>query len=263
MSEIGKSVRMERIFNRNTGKTIIIPMDHGVGAGPIKGIIDLPTTVNKVAEGGANAVLGHMGLPRYGHRGYGRDIGLIIHLSASTSLGPDPNHKVLVTTVEEAIKIGADAVSVHINVGADDEAQMLKDLGFVARECDDWGMPLIAMMYPRGPKVTSEHDVKFVKHAARIGAELGADIVKTNYTGTIETFREVVEGCPVPIVIAGGPQMDTETQLLQMVYDSLQAGGSGVAIGRNVFQSEDPVKLVSNISKIVHDGMTVEEVLGE
>lgn len=263
MSEIGKSVRMERIFNRNTGKTIIIPMDHGVGAGPIKGIIDLPTTVNKVAEGGANAVLGHMGLPRYGHRGYGRDIGLIIHLSASTSLGPDPNHKVLVTTVEEAIKIGADAVSVHINVGADDEAQMLKDLGFVARECDDWGMPLIAMMYPRGPKVMSEHDVKFVKHAARIGAELGADIVKTNYTGTIETFREVVEGCPVPVVIAGGPQMDTETQLLQMVYDSLQAGGSGVAIGRNVFQSEDPVKLVSNISKIVHDGMTVEEVLGE
>lgn len=263
MSEIGKSVRMERIFNRNTGKTIIIPMDHGVGAGPIKGIIDLPTTVNKVAEGGANAVLGHMGLPRYGHRGYGRDIGLIIHLSASTSLGPDPNHKVLVTTVEEAIKIGADAVSVHINVGADDEAQMLKDLGFVAKQCDEWGMPLIAMMYPRGPKVTSEHDVKFVKHAARIGAELGADIVKTNYTGSIETFREVVEGCPVPVVIAGGPQMDTEKQLLQMVYDSLQAGGSGVAIGRNVFQSEDPVKLVSNISKIVHDGMTVEEVLRE
>ncbi|MFA0823067.1 MAG: 2-amino-3,7-dideoxy-D-threo-hept-6-ulosonate synthase [Methanomethylovorans sp.] len=263
MSEIGKSVRMERIFNRNTGKTIIIPMDHGVGAGPIKGIIDLPTTVNKVAEGGANAVLGHMGLPRYGHRGYGRDIGLIIHLSASTSLGPDPNHKVLVTTVEEAIKIGADAVSVHINVGADDEAQMLKDLGYVAKVCDEWGIPLIAMMYPRGPKVTSEHDVKFVKHAARIGAELGADIVKTNYTGSIETFREVVEGCPVPVVIAGGPQMDTEKQLLQMVYDSLQAGGSGVAIGRNVFQSEDPVKLVSNISKIVHDGMTVEEVLGE
>ncbi len=263
MSEIGKSVRMERIFNRNTGKTIIIPMDHGVGAGPIKGIIDLPTTVNKVAEGGANAVLGHMGLPRYGHRGYGRDIGLIIHLSASTSLGPDPNHKVLVTTVEEAIKIGADAVSVHINVGADDEAHMLKDLGCVAKACDEWGMPLIAMMYPRGPKVTSEHDVKFVKHAARIGAELGADIVKTNYTGNIDTFREVVEGCPVPVVIAGGPQMDTEGQLLQMVYDSLQAGGSGVAIGRNVFQSEDPVKLVSNISKIVHEGMTVEEVLGK
>jgi fructose-bisphosphate aldolase/2-amino-3,7-dideoxy-D-threo-hept-6-ulosonate synthase len=124
-------------------------------------------------------------------------------------------------------------------------------------------MPLLAMLYPRGPKVTSEHDVEYVKHAARIGAELGADIVKTNYTGDIDTFKEVVSGCPVPIVVAGGPRMDTEQQLLEMVYDSLQAGGKGVAIGRNVFQSDDPTKLVSHISKIVHGGMTPEEVLKE
>jgi fructose-bisphosphate aldolase/2-amino-3,7-dideoxy-D-threo-hept-6-ulosonate synthase len=261
MSEIGKSVRLERILDRNTRRTIIIPMDHGVGAGPIKGIIDMPETVNRVAEGGANAVLGHMGLPKHGHRGYGRDVGLIIHLSASTSLGPDPNHKVLVTTIEEAIKVGADAVSVHINVGAEDEAEMLQDLGRVARQCDEWGMPLLAMMYPRGTKVTSEHDVEYVKHAARIGAELGADIVKTNYTGDIDSFKEVVKGCPVPVVIAGGPRMDTEKELLEMVYDSIQAGGKGVAIGRNVFQSNDPTLLVSNISKIVHKGYTVDEIL--
>lgn len=261
MSEIGKSVRMERIFDRNTGNTIIIPMDHGVGAGPIKGLIDLPSAVNKVAEGGANAVLGHMGLPKYGHRGYGRDVGLIIHLSASTALGPDPNHKILVTTVEEAIKVGADAVSVHINVGAEDEAEMLQGLGFVAKKCDEWGMPLLAMMYPRGARVLSEHDVEYVKHAARVGAELGADIVKTNYTGDIDTFREVVKGCPVPVVIAGGPQMDTERELLQMVYDSLEAGGKGVAMGRNVFQSDDPTALVAKISKIAHQGMTVDEAL--
>ena len=261
MSEIGKSVRLERILDRNTRRTIIIPMDHGVGAGPIKGIIDMPETVNRVAEGGANAVLGHMGLPKHGHRGYGRDVGLIIHLSASTSLGPDPNHKVLVTTIEEAIKVGADAVSVHINVGAEDEAEMLQDLGKVARQCDEWGMPLLAMMYPRGTKVTSEHDVEYVKHAARIGAELGADIVKTNYTGDIDSFKEVVKGCPVPVVIAGGPRMDTEKELLEMVYDSIQAGGKGVAIGRNVFQSNDPTLLVSNISKIVHKGYTVDEIL--
>jgi fructose-bisphosphate aldolase/2-amino-3,7-dideoxy-D-threo-hept-6-ulosonate synthase len=261
MSEIGKSVRLERILDRNTRRTIIIPMDHGVGAGPIKGIIDMPETVNRVAEGGANAVLGHMGLPKHGHRGYGRDVGLIIHLSASTSLGPDPNHKVLVTTIEEAIKVGADAVSVHINVGAEDEAEMLQDLGQVARQCDEWGMPLLAMMYPRGTKVTSEHDVEYVKHAARIGAELGADIVKTNYTGDIDSFKEVVKGCPVPVVIAGGPRMDTDKELLEMVYDSIQAGGKGVAIGRNVFQSNDPTLLVSNISKIVHKGYTVDEIL--
>ena len=258
----GKSVRMERIFDRETLRTIIIPMDHGVGAGPIKGLTDLSKMVNKVAEGGANAVLGHMGLPKYGHRGYGRDMGLIIHLSASTSLGPDPNHKVLVTSVEEAIKVGADAVSVHINVGADDEAEMLQGLGMVASKCDEWGMPLVAMMYPRGPKVDSEHDVEYVKHAARAGAELGADIVKTNYTGDPDSFREVVDGCPIPIVVAGGPRMETESDLLQMVYESINSGGRGVAIGRNVFQADDPVALVGKISKVVHNGYTVEEVYG-
>jgi fructose-bisphosphate aldolase/2-amino-3,7-dideoxy-D-threo-hept-6-ulosonate synthase len=261
MSEIGKSVRIERIFDRNTQNAIIIPMDHGVGAGPLRGLTDMPTTVNKVAEGGANAVLGHMGLPKYGHRGYGKDVGLIIHLSGSTSLGPDPNHKVLVTTIEEAIKVGADAVSVHINIGADDEAKMLQDLGRIGKGCDEWGIPLLAMMYPRGPRVASEHDAEYVKHAARVGAELGADIVKTNYTGDIDSFKEVVDGCPVPVVIAGGPQMETEEDLLQMIHDSLEAGGRGVAIGRNVFQSEDPVVTVSKISRIVHGGETVEEVL--
>lgn len=259
---IGKLVRMERIFDRETLRTIIIPMDHGVGAGPIKGLTDLSKMVNKVAQGGANAVLGHMGLPKYGHRGYGRDVGLIIHLSASTSLGPDPNHKVLVTSVEEAIKFGADAVSVHVNIGADDEAEMLQGLGITASKCDEWGMPLVAMMYPRGPKVDSEHDVEYVKHAARVGAELGADIVKTNYTGDPDSFREVVDGCPVPIVVAGGPRMETERDLLQMVYDSIRSGGRGVAIGRNVFQADDPVALVGKISKVVHNGYTVDEVYG-
>jgi len=261
MSEIGKSVRMERIFDRNTGNAIIIPMDHGVGAGPIKGLIDMPATVNKVAEGGANAVLGHMGLAKHGHRGYGRDVGLIIHLSGSRSLGPDPNHKVLVTTMEEAIKVGADAVSVHINVGAEDEAEMLKDLGFVAKKCDEWGMPLLAMMYPRGAKVPSEHDVEYVKHAARIGAELGADIVKTSYTGDPDSFKEVIDGCPVPVVIAGGPQMDTEKDILQMVTDALSVGCKGVAMGRNVFQADDPTRLVNLLSKVIHGGMSADEAL--
>lgn len=261
MSTIGKSVRMERIFNRNTGNAIIIPMDHGVGAGPIKGLTNLQDAVNKVAEGGANAVLGHMGLAKHGHRGYGHDVGLIIHLSASTSLALDPNHKVLVTTVEEAMKVGADAVSVHVNIGAEDEFEMLQGLGYVAGKCDEWGIPLLAMMYPRGKKVQSEYDVDVVKHAARIGAELGADIVKTNYTGSPETFKEVVEGCPVPVIIAGGPKMGSEMELLEMIKGSLEAGGRGVAIGRNVFQAEDPTGLVQRIAKIVHEGMTAEEVI--
>ncbi len=259
MSTIGKAIRLERILDRKTRRTVIVPMDHGISVGPISGLIDMPATVDMVAEGGANAVLGHMGLPLHGHRGYGRDIGLIVHLSASSSLGPDPNHKVLVTTVEDAIRIGADAVSIHVNVGAEDEAEMLHDLGRTARTCDLWGMPLIAMMYPRGPKVRSEHGVEYVKLAARIGSELGADIVKTNYTGSPETFREVVKGCNVPVVIAGGPKMDTEKELLQMVYDSIQVGGAGVAFGRNVFQAENPTLLVRKLCAIVHKGYTPKE----
>ena len=262
MAEIGKNIRMERIMNRVSRNMVIMPMDHGLGAGPIKGLINLPEAVNKVAEGGANAVLGHMGLPKHGHRGYGHDVGLIIHLSASTALGPDQNHKVLVTTVEEAIKVGADAVSVHINVGAEDESEMLHDLGFVAERCDEWGMPLLAMMYPRGKKVDSEHDVEYVKHAARIGAELGADIVKTNYTGDIETFKEVVNGCPVPIVIAGGPKTNTDQEFLEMIKGAMEGGARGVAIGRNVFQHADSVKMTKAITQIVHKKNTsVEEAL--
>ncbi len=262
MSKIGKSIRLERIIDRKTRRTVIVPMDHGISVGPIDGLIDMPATVNKVAEGGANAVLGHMGLPMHGHRGYGRDIGLIIHLSASSSLSPDPNHKVLVTRVEDAIRVGADAVSIHVNIGAEDEAEMLRDLGRTARTCDLWGIPLIAMMYPRGTKVKSEHSVEYVKLAARIGSELGADIIKTNYTGSPETFKEVVRGCNAPVVIAGGPKMNTERDLLQMVYDALGVGAAGVAIGRNIFQAENPTLLVRKLSSIVHKGYTVEEAEG-
>ncbi|MCK5628827.1 2-amino-3,7-dideoxy-D-threo-hept-6-ulosonate synthase [Candidatus Bathyarchaeota archaeon] len=263
MSMIGKSVRLERIMNRVNKKTVIVPMDHGVTVGPIKGLEDLAETVDKVAMGGANAVLGHRGLPMFGHRRYGRDIGLILHLSGSSILSPDPNRKVLVMTVEEALIMGADAVSVHINVGADNESEMLKTLGCVSKDCMKWGVPLVAMMYPRGKKVKSEHEVGVVKLAARLGAELGADIVKTNYTGDVDTFKEVVKGCPVPVVVAGGPKMGSSREVLQMVWESIQAGGGGASIGRNVFQAPDPTKMTKAIVRIVHEGADVEVALKE
>lgn len=258
---IGKIIRMERIINRETGRTVIVPMDHGVSIGPVPGLLDMTQIIDQVATGGANAVLIHKGIVVTGHRGYGRDIGLIVHLSASTSLGPDPNHKVLVTSVEKALKLGADAVSVHVNVGSEREPEMLLKLGTVAETCDEWGMPLIAMMYPRGKKIKDEHDPEVVKLAARAGAELGADIIKTNYTGDPGTFKEVVEGCPVPVVIAGGPKVETEEELLQMVKDSVEAGGAGVAIGRNIFQAESPKNMTKAIAAIVHDEIEVDEAL--
>jgi class I fructose-bisphosphate aldolase len=252
---------MERIMNRETGRTVIVPMDHGVTVGPIEGLIDMKSTVNQVASGGANAIVLHKGLVEGGHRRRGKDVGLIIHLSASTALSPFPNAKTLVCTVEEAIKLGADAVSVHINIGNGSEKEMLSDLGFVAMKAQEWGMPLLAMMYPRGEKIKDEYDVKVIKHVARLGAELGADIIKCSYTGSVESFREVVVGCPVPVVIAGGPKMSSDREILEMVKGAVEAGGAGVSIGRNIFQHRDPSRMVGAISLIVHENASVEEAL--
>jgi len=262
MSMIGKKVRLERIMNRETKRTIIIPMDHGLTVGPIKGLNpdEMAKTVNEVALGGANAVLGHVGLPLYGHRGYGPDIGLIIHLSGATILSPNPNKKVLVCTVEDAIKFGADAVSIHVNIGDEDEADMLADLGMISSKCREWGYPLLAMMYPRGDKIDDEHAVEFVKIAARAASELGVDIVKTNYTGDIDSFKEVVKGTQCPVIIAGGPKDEKGIEhLLQITYDSIQAGGAGVAYGRNIFQHKNPRKLVEALAKIIHENWEVDE----
>ena len=258
---IGKKIRLERIIDRNSHKTVIIPMDHGVTVGPIEGLADMRTTIGKVVAGGANGILMHKGIVRAGHRGTGKDVGLIIHLSAGTSLSPDPNAKELVCTVEEAIKLGADAVSVHINLGAETDNEMLRQLGRISERCLVWQMPLVAMMYTRGPKIQDEYDVQNVEHAARVGAELGADIVKVVYTGSVEGFAGVVEGCPVPVVIAGGPKMGSDEEIFKMVEGALQAGAAGVSIGRNAFQHKDPTKMVRALSKMVHAGAGVEEAI--
>jgi fructose-bisphosphate aldolase/2-amino-3,7-dideoxy-D-threo-hept-6-ulosonate synthase len=138
---------------------------------------------------------------------------------------------------------------------------MLQTLGDVACECDDYGMPLLAMMYPRGPSIKNAHAAEVVAHAARLGAELGADIIKTNYTGDPETFETVTESCPVPVIIAGGPKAETSKDVLQMVKDSVNAGGAGLSIGRNVFQHSAPDKMVKALSAIVHDSASVADAL--
>ncbi|MFQ6068859.1 MAG: 2-amino-3,7-dideoxy-D-threo-hept-6-ulosonate synthase [Candidatus Bathyarchaeia archaeon] len=255
--EPGKKRRLKRIF-RNDNRALIVPMDHGVTVGPVTGLVDMQGIINKLLQGGVDAVVLHRGVAKHVDT---ENAGLIIHLSGITKLGPDPNNKVQVCSVEEAVRIGADAVSVHVNVGAEQEDKMLAKLGRVADDCDRYGVPLLAMMYPRGPKIQNSHAVDVVAHAARLGAELGADIIKTNYTGDAETFKEVVRSCYVPVIIAGGPKVETVREVLQMVHDSIKAGGAGLSIGRNVFQHEDPTKMVKALSAIVHRGVSVSEAL--
>lgn len=238
-------------------------MDHGLTLGTIKGLENLTEVIDQVALGGANAVLMHSGMIMAGHRQYGRDIGLIVHLSGATNLSPDPDRKVLVCSVERAVKMGADAVSIHINIGADQESEMLKDARDAIEASREWGIPIIAMMYARGKKIENENDPEVVNIAVRVGAELGADIIKTNYTGDIDSFRYIVKSIHVPVIIAGGPKMDTPADLLSIAHDSIRAGGAGVAFGRNIFQSKNPTKLIEAISKIVHENQDIEDVLKE
>jgi fructose-bisphosphate aldolase / 2-amino-3,7-dideoxy-D-threo-hept-6-ulosonate synthase len=258
----GKSRRLERIMQQDN-HTVIVPMDHGVTIGPIEGITNMQLIIDQLVKGRVDALLIHKGIAKKVNVS---NTGLIVMLSGMSNLSPNINGKVQVCSVQEAIRIGADAVSVHVNVGSQDEDKMLQNLGRVADECDVFGMPLLAMMYPRGPKITDEHDVNFVAHAARIGAELGADIIKTNYTGSIESFKIVTESCPVPVVIAGGPKCKTLEEILQTTSDAMKAGASGLSIGRNIFQCDKPTQLSRALATIVHKGASVQQalkVLGE
>ena len=238
-------------------------MDHGVTIGPCKGIENMQNTVNSLLKGNVDSVLMHKGIAKYVNVG---NAGLIVMLSGASNLNPNQNNKVQVCSVQEAVRLGADAVSVQVNVGAQDEDKMLATLGTVADECDVFGMPLLAMMYPRGPKINNEHAPEMVAHAARLGAELGADIIKTNYTGNVETFKAVVECCPVPVVIAGGPKAKTATDILELTAEAMQAGSAGLSIGRNMFQNENPTAMAKALSAIVHNGASVEaaqKILGD
>jgi fructose-bisphosphate aldolase/2-amino-3,7-dideoxy-D-threo-hept-6-ulosonate synthase len=218
----------------------------------------MQSITDQLLKGGVDAVILNKGIAK---RVDLDNAGLIVHLSAISTLTPNANNKVQVCTVQEAIRIGADAVSVHINIGAPEEDKMLEKLGVIADKCDIHGIPLLAMMYPRGPKIKSEHDIDVVAHAARLGAELGADIIKTNYTGSAESFKTVVEGCPAPVIIAGGPKCKTDQEILQTAYESIKAGGSGLSIGRNVFQHSNPTLMVKAMGAIVHKAVSVEQAL--
>ena len=255
--ESGKKRRLRRIL-RSDNRTVIVPMDHGVTIGPVTGLVNMQTIVDKLLLGDIDAVVINRGIAKNIDTG---NAGLIVHLSGITARCLDPDNKVQICSVYDAVRLGADAVSVHVNVGAEQEAKMLSTLGKVACECDDYGMPLLAMMYPRGPNIKDAHAMDVVAHAARLGAELGADIIKTNYTIDAESFKHVVDSCHVPVIIAGGPKADTSRDVLQMVKDSITAGGAGLSIGRNVFQHEDPEKMVKALSAIVHKGASVSEAL--
>lgn len=257
----GKKIRLSRIMDENSNRTLIVPMDHGVTSGAVQGLTDAHETMNDMVAGGADALVLHKGLARQCHPAGGRRAALIMHLSASTALSPFCNSKALVGSVEEALRLGADAVSVHVNLGDAEERGMLVDMGKTAESCDSWGMPLLAMVYARGPHIKNAHAPDVVAHCARVGMELGADIVKVSYTDETGAFADVVKTCGVPVVIAGGKRMSSDYEFLNMAADAIKAGASGLSVGRNVFQHPRRKALLKALRSIVHGNKTAEEAL--
>ncbi|HTZ45664.1 MAG TPA: 2-amino-3,7-dideoxy-D-threo-hept-6-ulosonate synthase [Jatrophihabitans sp.] len=248
-----RELRLARLYRHHPSRLMIVPLDHSITDGSV---VPRGTTmdglVGQLADASVDAIIVHKGSLRHIEPRRLRAMSVIVHLNASTFQAADPNSKYLVTGVEEALRLGADAVSMHINIGAADEREQIADLGRVANECDRWNVPLLAMMYPRGPKITNPSDPALVAHAVTVAAELGADIVKAPYAGTVAEMADVTAASPIPVVPAGGSRRDTVDGVLSFVRDALAGGAAGVAMGRNVFQSPQPHLVASQVARLVH-----------
>lgn len=246
-------LRMSRLFNGPSGRIFVVPMDHSVTTGPI---VDrsggMNCLVGRLASNGVDAVVLHKGTVRHLDPGSFASLALVVHLSVSTVHAPDPDAKYLVTGVEEAVRLGADAVSVHVNLGSNDERRQIADLGAVAEGCDRWNVPLLAMVYPRGPHIVDPHEPDLVAHSAALAADLGADIVKTVHARSTGAMADIVRGCPIPVVVAGGPALADTDDALAQVKAALDSGAAGVAMGRNVFQADDPAAVAQRVAGLVH-----------
>jgi predicted phospho-2-dehydro-3-deoxyheptonate aldolase len=238
-------------------------MDHGITVGPVPGLEDLSARVGEADKGGATAVVVHKGVVGRFVAADPREAGLIVHLSASLTHQPDPNRKVLVGTVEEAVMLGADAVSVHVNIGSPTTADMIADAGIVAHDCKLLGVPLLVMVYPRGPDIDDPYDPELVAHCARAAEEVGADIIKTNFTGDVDSFSHVVGTVRRPVITAGGPPSDDPLAPLRQAAGTVEAGGAGVACGRNVFGHQDPEAMTRALASVIFDGTSPEEAARE
>ncbi len=245
----GKSVRMRRLFPDERRKLFSVPLDHAVSMGPIEGLEDVRRLARELVEAGADLLITTPGAAREVAPELGPTTYLGIHGTVSTSLGSRADHKVLVTTVRSAVGLGADLFSVQVNFGTPDEPDMLRSLGIAADECRDLGVPLLCMAYVKKPGPISPDELR---HAARAAADLGADIVKTSYPGSVEEFRRLVQTTPVPVLIGGGVRVDNEETFLSVVRAALSAGGQGICIGRNLFQRPPVGPLARRIARELH-----------
>jgi len=261
---IGKALRMGRIFQPD-GKTVIVAMDHCLPHGDVKGLEHPEKLVEQLIEGGTDGILTSFGIVKRIYPIIRGHLGLILRIDgAVTAFSPRDciAAERLVLSVDEALVLGADAVATMGNIGSDIESESLGNVAYVSEECEKYGVPYMAEMTPMSPG-SRKPVLEQVSAATRIGGEYGADFIKSIYTGTIESFKTVVENSLVPVIIRGGAHKSdsTDRDLLTVVYESVQAGGVGVAMGRNIWQHPHPEKMTRAIVRIVHHNASVDEAL--
>ena len=257
---IGKGIRRTSIFRRSTGRTVIVALDHGGIAGPIAGIERPAEVVRACREGGADAILATRGVLNASEGEWDRSMSVILRLTGGFTVLGGKFEEEVISSPEAALALGAAAVAVTVKFGHEREGEFTRQASFVADSCDRWGLPLLIEAMAKAKDLKAS-DPRGVSLAARAAQEIGAEIVKTYYTGDQESFRKVVEGCPVPIVILGGEKSDTLEAVFRDVHDSLEAGAKGIAIGRNIWQHGKTKAMVEAMGGLVHENWTTAQAM--
>ncbi len=244
----GKSRRLKRLLVGPQKRCLLVPLDHGPWLGPVPGIDQPRDIVARVVAGGANALLATPGFVREIEPVISPETGIVLRVSLSAGLSSEALQEVPAVTATTAARLDADAVAVSIFFGRGGEVSIMRWLGQLIEECIGLDIPVLTEMMPPSDKF---YTADSIAHAARIGMELGADIVKTNYCGDTEAFRQVVDAVRVPIIIAGGPSQGEDNNTLQVAEDAIRAGAAGVAFGRRVWQADDPEGVVRKLKEVV------------
>ncbi len=251
MIKPGRALRLARLTKCDERPLLIVPLDHTVTDGPFTDARGYNELLGTLAGNGADAIVVHKGrLGLLPESVYAR-LSVIVHISASTKYAADPTFKYQVGDVEDCLRRGADAVSVHVNVGSLTEDRQLGMMGEVADACDRVGLPLMAMLYPRGPGIKDHPPLETLLHAASLAVDLGADIVKLPLGGHVSEMKRVIDSCPIPVVAAGGNQV-SDTEFGAFVADVMKSGARGLAAGRNIFKAADPAAKVREVRSILH-----------
>ncbi len=246
----GKIRRLNRLFVGKEKHCLLSPLDHGGWLGPVKGLDNPSWIVNEVIAGGANAVLASPGFINAASPMISSSVGLVLRVSLTAGLSKQGTQETPIATLDTAIRMDADAIVVSVFFGREGDIEIYKWMAAMVEKCRPYDIPFIAEMMP--PENVA-YDAKAIAHAARIGMEIGADVIKTNYCGNVEAFRQVVNSVPVPIIVAGGPKSANEgdNATANMAKDAISAGAKGVAIGRRVWQSENPREVTRQVASVL------------